>query len=74
MDLRQVLNKYRRPITIYIVALVFIWLYKADLFAGIMADNYFYVTIEAIFAIFITALLLYILMLLIGKHNKKEYS
>lgn len=56
---------------IFITALALLGLYRINIFAGIIDNSYFYVPAEAVFAIAISALLLYALMVLIEKFNKE---
>lgn len=71
MDSKNVLNMYWKPILIFITAIALMALYKSDLLSGFITNQYIYASAESIFAIFITALLLYGAVKLLEKFNKE---
>ena len=72
MDLEYISDRYRLIILICITILALVGLYKINILVGFLANMNINVPIEAVFAIFISAILLYALMVLIEKFNKNN--
>ncbi len=71
MDPKDFADKYWRPLLISMAVLALLVFYKADIFAGAIVKDNVYVPIEITLALLVPAALLYMLMLLIEKNNRK---
>ena len=71
MGSKHIVNKCWKFVSIFIAVMALVVLYKIDIFARVIANKDVYSFIEITSTIFITAALLYILMLLMDMFKRE---